>query len=70
MTPAAALAAVAASTVSPRGVLNNLLLIIWVVIPLCASVAIRALSSVTVCRDRLTYPWPLYSIQSVHLQHQ
>jgi hypothetical protein len=44
-TPAAALPAVAGSTVSPRGVLNNLALMIWVVIPLCASVAIRALSS-------------------------
>jgi hypothetical protein len=46
-TPAAALPAVAGSTVSPRGVLNNLVLMIWVVIPLCASVAIRELSSAT-----------------------
>jgi hypothetical protein len=42
--PAAALKASFMVTVCPWGVLNNRFLIIWVVIPLCASVAIRALS--------------------------
>lgn len=70
ITPAAALAAVVASTDSPRGVLNNLVLIIWVVIPLWASVAIRALSSVEFWVFLgLTNLSQLYSIQSVHLPH-